>query len=403
MRICLYTEGYVRGGIDTFIVSLINGWPNNLDEFVILVNEEYPESSALLEKIERKVELLKYKNYSTTMNYRFMVEATLEKRSIARNLFNKFQVILESFTIFPWIVFQNARWLRKSSLDRLLVINGGYPGGLSCRSALLGWKLAGKRPLGVLSFHNYSVKPRFPRILVELPLDYLVSKSVGTIVSVSNGCLDSIKNRPFLGSFRNKKTIYNGIADPRDKATKLKAARGRSKCIMIGTLEKRKGHSFLLEAFRNILKSISNAELHIYGQGTSEEFLRIIQEIDDLGLKERVFLHPYEKEIIEKISSSSVLLVPSQAFESFGLTIIEAMSVGVPVVATDVGGIPEVLGNNVGGYVCSKDSSIQFADAAISVLRNQELAKEIGEQGRARFESLFINTVMSKEYEKILA
>ena len=97
-----------------------------------------------------------------------------------------------------------------------------------------------------------------------------------------------------------------------------------------------------------------------------------------------------------------MLLVPSQAFESFGLTIIEAMSVGVPVVATDVGGIPEVLGNNVGGYVCSKDSPIQFADAAIKVLRNQELAKEIGEQGRARFESLFMNTVMSKEYEKVL-
>ena len=74
------------------------------------------------------------------------------------------------------------------------------------------------------------------------------------------------------------------------------------------------------------------------------------------------------------------MAVPSQCYESFGLTIIEAMAQKIPVVATRVGGIPEVLENGKGGYVVALEPRV-FAGKIIALLQNHELRKSIGAAG----------------------
>ena len=74
--------------------------------------------------------------------------------------------------------------------------------------------------------------------------------------------------------------------------------------------------------------------------------------VKEIGLEDRVILEGFRNDTDALIEMADVVLVSSQAYRVFGLTIIEAMSRRTPVVATDVGGIPEVIGENVVGSLC---------------------------------------------------
>ena len=97
-----------------------------------------------------------------------------------------------------------------------------------------------------------------------------------------------------------------------------------------------------------------------------------------------------------------MVLVPSQSYESFGITIIEAMAMKVPVVATDVGGIPEVLDSSIGGIVCPKNDATVFGLAIIQFLENKEFADKVGKEGRLRFEQKFTSYEMALHYRDVL-
>ena len=94
--------------------------------------------------------------------------------------------------------------------------------------------------------------------------------------------------------------------------------------------------------------------------------------------------------------------MPSQSYESFGLTIIEAMAFGVPVVTTDVGGIPEVLADSGAGYVCSKDDPVEFGQNLKKIMADSSLAVELGKNGRKMFEKKYSAAKMAAQYSTII-
>ncbi len=145
-----------------------------------------------------------------------------------------------------------------------------------------------------------------------------------------------------------------------------------------------------------------NLKLLVYGDGDITDFKKIETEIQNSNLEDQVELYGFNDKVREVLKNSSVLLVPSQGLESFGLTIIEAMSMRIPVVATNVGGIPEVLGDNCGGYICSKDDPAQFASRIVQIISDPDLAVKIGDAGRKRFEEIFTNHKMSEKYSRLL-
>ena len=85
------------------------------------------------------------------------------------------------------------------------------------------------------------------------------------------------------------------------------------------------------------------------------------------------------------------------------LSLIEKLKqFGVPVVTTDVGGMPEVLGNSNAGYVCSKDDPLEFSTAIKNILGHPILASELGRNGRLVFERKFTAGAMAINYRKLL-
>jgi spore coat protein SA len=97
-----------------------------------------------------------------------------------------------------------------------------------------------------------------------------------------------------------------------------------------------------------------------------------------------------------------VLVVPSQAFESFGLTCVEAMAAGVPVVATRVGGLAEVVEDGDGGYCVDRDDVAGFADRVALLLENNELRREQAVRGKQRYAQLFTADRMAQQYAAMI-
>jgi glycosyltransferase involved in cell wall biosynthesis len=127
---------------------------------------------------------------------------------------------------------------------------------------------------------------------------------------------------------------------------------------MLATYEPRKGHHYLLKAFSLVSKEFPDVKLRIFGYvAKPHEMETVVAEVDRLSLKDQVELNEFTQEKNQLIKNASILVVPSQENESFGLTIIEAMALGTPVVTTDVGGMPEVLEGTHAGFVCSKRQS----------------------------------------------
>jgi len=171
---------------------------------------------------------------------------------------------------------------------------------------------------------------------------------------------------------------------------------------MLATYEERKGHEFLFDVLRVVLQQRNDCRLLVCGDGTDVELERVRQMLRIGGLERFVQLLQFQQDACLVISAADVVVVPSQREESFGLVIVEAMAAGKPVVATAVGGIPEVLENGIGGYLCGNSDVECFASKILSIINDSELAARIGESGILRFEEKFSANSMALQYAELL-
>ena len=114
--------------------------------------------------------------------------------------------------------------------------------------------------------------------------------------------------------------------------------------------------------------------------GEGPELGRTEQLIEQLGVSAHVELVGEAQDVIGLLSISDVFLLPSLQ-ESFGLSALEAMSCGVPVVASNVGGLPEVIADGVTGFLHPPDAVDRMADSAAKLLSDPELHRRMAGEG----------------------
>lgn len=406
MKVGFFTENYYKGGLDTFLINLFNSWPDRRDELFLLCNPSHPGLETISVKAPGAVTIMPYQRFFTSGVAQGHSSYRASQHLFVRGFFVLLERILQYPVLFPWYVITLAMYFRTSAFDRLMVVNGGYPASLLCRAAVIAWALSGKKPKAVLNFHNSLIETPWYFRLPERLIDLLVIRSCSRIVSVSGNCLSSLYGRRAFTGCTKLTYIYNGIEDPlagRDPSTRpARPEASKRYCLMLATYEERKGHAFLLEAFREVVKAFPDVQLRICGHGKPKERRRVADLVKHLGLEDSVSLAEFVSDTTALIAHAAVLVVPSQSFESFGLTIVEAMAIGTPVVATDVGGIPEVLADSSAGYVCAKDDAVAFAAAMKRILGDPALAAELGKNGRKTYESRFTAARMAEQYRAML-
>ncbi len=153
----------------------------------------------------------------------------------------------------------------------------------------------------------------------------------------------------------------------------------------------------MIKAFKIISEEIES-ELVLIGDGPERPKAENLSK--RLGIHDRVHFMGNVKDVHEVLCNSDLFLLPSED-ESFGLAALEAMSCEVPVVASDVGGLKELIDNGVDGYLVNVGDVETLAQRATKILGNPELQKKLGQNARKKVLENYTPNLVVPKYEEL--
>lgn len=186
--------------------------------------------------------------------------------------------------------------------------------------------------------------------------------------------------------------IWNGICLERYKATENLV---KDKVIVsVGRFVYKKGFDILIKAFADVVKKYCDAKLIIAGDGPEKN--KCEQLAEKLGVRGQIeFLGSVSnKDIASVFAQGKVFVCPSRN-EPFGIVVLEALAMGIPVIATDSGGITEILGDGKYGCVVPKEDVEAIAEQIICMLNNDSELLKIREKGLERVKVFSMEHVVS--------
>jgi glycosyltransferase involved in cell wall biosynthesis len=195
-------------------------------------------------------------------------------------------------------------------------------------------------------------------------------------------------------AYKDSRLIYNGIK-PEDKAEICLLDCRTVKITMVANFFAEKDHMTLLRAFEQLTKKHS-LHLKFVADGNNEYRDRVVDYIAEKKL-DNVELHRarspdlYAKE-------TDIFVLASHA-EGLPISVTEAMSAGLPVVASDVGAMNEILDHRQDGILVPAESVVDLVGALDELIGNEELRRQLGENARQKFEAKFTMSTMTAAYD----
>ena len=156
--------------------------------------------------------------------------------------------------------------------------------------------------------------------------------------------------------------------------------------LFVGRLDKMKGVDILLEAIAELKKSGIKCSCTIAGDGPSKESLQNLA--GKLHIENQVVFAGTCSDIVRHLQAAAVFVLPSRS-EGMPNAVLEAMACGVPIIATSVGGVPDIIQNGRNGLLIAPDDIRALSSALASLFTDPELAARIGTRARMDAESLF--------------
>ena len=192
-------------------------------------------------------------------------------------------------------------------------------------------------------------------------------------------------------------TIYNGINFQSLPYTYPKPIKSDCKiqALYVGRLDFPKNPICLLEAASIVCKKYPDVRFILVGDG--EYYKQCKAYIIDHKLNANVMLEGWQTNIAQYYYNSDIF-VSTSIYEAFGLTFIEAGFYELPIVTTNVEGIPEVVENSVTGLLCNPNNATGIANNIIRLIEDPELRKRMGMAGRKRCLKLFNVENMVNQY-----
>ncbi|MGR3301541.1 MAG: glycosyltransferase [Candidatus Scalindua sp.] len=201
-------------------------------------------------------------------------------------------------------------------------------------------------------------------------------------------------------------TIHNGIdsvcsvtgKEASDIRKKLGIPHNHTVISTIAHMEEHKGIKYLLESASLLLQSRNDISFLLVGEGALKEELKIL--CADLKIEKNVIFAGERSDISEILSLTDIFVLPSLR-EGLGLAILETMACGKPVIATNVGGIPEIVKDGVSGILVSPRDPEALHTAMKELLDDKEMQKKMGANGEKVCNEKFNSKVMVGQIENL--
>jgi glycosyltransferase involved in cell wall biosynthesis len=167
---------------------------------------------------------------------------------------------------------------------------------------------------------------------------------------------------------------------------------------LIGELNERKGQMHVIEAADSILKHYPATRFLFVGDGDARQMIERV--LEEKNFQETILLTGFREDIPEILAASDILILPSRV-EGFGYVLGEAMASGLPVVASEVSSIPEIVIDGETGLLHEVADSSQIANCLSRLIGDPSLGERMGTAGRMRVEKIFSLNGMLDHIEKI--
>lgn len=251
----------------------------------------------------------------------------------------------------------------------------------------------------VMSLHFFVVKT-LRKQLIDAERNIL--KNADVVTAVSESCAEEL--RKFYAIKKKVVVVKNGVDSKFFIPIKNKSI--DNYILYTGRLETRKGLTDLIESAEYICKEYQNIKFILTGKGTIKRYLE--RKVNKLGLEKNFCFVGYidRNALLEYYQNATIYVLPSY-YEGLPTTLLEAMSCGIPPVATNVDGTSEVIVNEKTGLLVPSRNPKKLAEAILRLLSDEELRKEIGINARKHiainYDWDIITDKVEKVYENLLA
>jgi glycosyltransferase involved in cell wall biosynthesis len=288
--------------------------------------------------------------------------------------------------------------LRHEKID--LLCTHGY------KSTVMGWWAGRRVGIPVVAFsRGYTVEN--PKVAFYEWLDRRFLKRVSGIIFVSEGQRKRLESLGIRG--RRNWVVRNAVAADSSKDSLSKDLRKQvlerlripgavEMVVSAGRLSPEKGHRFLVEAIGMLRGSGNNAHFVFCGEGPCQKELETRSK--ELGISEKCHFVGFRRDLKEIFQAMDLLVLPSLT-EGLPNVVLEAFACAKPVIATNVGGVPEIVEDGINGILVPPERSDLLAEALKNFLAAPEKRRMMGEAGYRKVKSEFTFESQTKKLESI--
>jgi glycosyltransferase involved in cell wall biosynthesis len=321
-----------------------------------------------------------------------------------KNMWNFWSIIHNILWMLslPASIYLIIRIIKKEKID-IVHVNGlfciqGAIAAFILRKKII-WHLIGSL------YPNYALKILIPGVILvsdkiiviskrlkDYYFKYYLNKDLSKIVIIHEGIDANKFNSTRFSDDYILKTKYKYHLDP-------------AKIIIgsVGNINPIKGFEYLIEGISQVIKQFNNCIVLIVGEVPNNQniyFLNLIRLIKKYNLENRLVFVGSKTDIPNFLSIIDIFVLPSRS-EGTPIAILEAMSMQKPIIATNVGGIPDQIRNGIDGYIIPKENSQKIAEALLTLIKNEKLRNFMGMNGRTQVLEQFTIEKCSNDHQAI--
>lgn len=159
---------------------------------------------------------------------------------------------------------------------------------------------------------------------------------------------------------------------------------------IVKSLSKKYGLDYLIRAFHKFYNMVSDENIMLEIVGKGEERHRLMKLTENLGICDQVVFRGFvDNEVLPDVYKSFDVCVFLSLMEGFGVSVVEAMACGCPVITSDADGFTEIIENGVSGLIVPKKNADAAAEAIFKLYSDRELRQKLSVSGRKRVERLY--------------